>query len=145
MSLSERLPAAVVVAVLVGGAAIAGWNMFGGGDDAAASVTVHVPDLSPQAAAGKVDFDANCALCHGINGAGGTGKGPPLIHAIYNPGHHSDAAFYYAAANGVRQHHWLFGNMPPQPQVSEGQMAGIVAYIRELQVANGIVYQEHRM
>lgn len=82
-------------------------------------------------------FERNCAECHGENAAGSE-NGPPLVHKIYEPGHHGDAAFYLAARNGVRAHHWNFGNMPPRPDVTEPQIAAIVAYVRELQQANGI-------
>ena len=108
------------------------------------SASVKVPPLSDIAARGKIAFDANCAPCHGAN-ASGTDQGPPLVHNIYNPGHHADGAFFLAARLGVRQHHWPFGNMPPQPQVSEEQVAAIIRYVRELQVANGITYRPHRM
>jgi len=107
-------------------------------------VHVKVPQLSDLATRGKAAFDANCATCHGVN-ASGTNKGPPLVHEIYNPGHHADGAFYLAAKLGVRQHHWSFGNMPPQPQVTQEQIAGIVRYVRELQAANGITSGPHRM
>ncbi|HVI50122.1 MAG TPA: cytochrome c [Candidatus Sulfotelmatobacter sp.] len=100
--------------------------------------------LSPMAKFGKLAYDGTCAQCHGVNGAG-TDKGPPFVHPIYNPGHHGDDAFFYAAHNGVKQHHWKFGDMPAQPQVGDQQLSAIVAYVRELQEANGIVYQEHRM
>lgn len=33
------------------------------------------------------------------------GMGAPLIHHIYNPGHHADAALFATAKFGVRQHH----------------------------------------
>ena len=108
------------------------------------TVDVRVPELSAAALRGKVAFDTNCAQCHGVNGSG-TGNGPPLIHNIYNPGHHSDQAFFIAARRGVRQHHWPYGNMPKQPQVTEEQIAAIVKYVRELQTANGIVSRPHRM
>jgi mono/diheme cytochrome c family protein len=108
------------------------------------TIAVKVPELSPLAARGKTAFDANCAACHGVNAAG-TDKGPPLVHNIYNPGHHADGSFFLAAKNGVRSHHWPFGNMPPQPQVSEEQIVTIVRYVRELQRANGIVSQPHNM
>jgi len=107
-------------------------------------VDVSVPELSSVAARGKVEFDANCAQCHGKNAAG-TGKGPPLIHNVYNPGHHSDQAFLLAAKRGVRQHHWPYGKMPPQPQVSGAEITAIVKYVRELQVANGITFKPNRM
>jgi hypothetical protein len=35
--------------------------------------------------------------------------------------------------------------MPPQPQVTHGQLESIVRYVRELQAANGIAYRPHRM
>ena len=105
------------------------------------TVKVTVPPLSASAARGKSIFDVNCASCHGLNAAG-TDQGPPLVHNIYEPGHHADGAFYLAAKVGVRQHHWRFGNMPPQPQISEIQMKAVVQYIRQLQVANGIASPE---
>jgi len=107
-------------------------------------VDVSVPELSSVAARGKVEFDANCAQCHGKNAAG-TGKGPPLIHNVYNPGHHSDQAFVLAAKRGVRPHHWPYGEMPAQPQITGAQITAIVKYVRELQVANGITYKPHNM
>lgn len=107
-------------------------------------VDVTVPALSELAAQGEAQFETNCASCHGLNAAG-TDKGPPLVHDIYNPGHHADAAFVIAVKRGVPQHHWPYGSMPPQPQVSDIQVALIVRYIRELQIANGIQYRRHQM
>lgn len=100
-------------------------------------VAVTVPELSPAAKAGEAAFVANCAQCHGMNAAG-TDKGPPLIDPIYRPSHHGDFSFVRAVTLGVPQHHWLFGAMPAQPQVSREQVDQIVAYIREVQRANGI-------
>ena len=94
--------------------------------------------------AGERLYQENCASCHGDR-ASGTDKGPPLIHDIYNPGHHSDDAFYLAAMNGVVQHHWPYGNMPKQEQVTRDEVAKIVQYVRELQVANGITFKPHNM
>ena len=94
-------------------------------------------DLSPVAQAGQEAFQVQCAECHGP-AAGGTDKGPPLVHKWYHPGHHADAAFVLAAKRGVPQHHWNFGNMPPQPQVGDRSLQQIIAYVRELQQANGI-------
>jgi hypothetical protein len=46
---------------------------------------------------------------------------------------------------GARQHHWRFGDMPAQLQVSKEQVATIIQYVREMQRANGITYQPHSM
>ncbi|MGR3582900.1 MAG: c-type cytochrome, partial [Pseudooceanicola nanhaiensis] len=43
-----------------------------------------------------------------------------------------------AVQNGVRAHHWKFGDMPPQTGLTPSDVANIVAYVRELQRANGI-------
>ena len=107
-------------------------------------IKVSVPTLSAKAAVGKTAYDDNCAGCHGTNGAG-SDQGPPLIHDTYNPGHHADEAFYRAVRQGVPRHHWLFGDMPPQPQVAATEVTDIIRYVRELQQANGIFYRPHRM
>ena len=107
-------------------------------------VNVQVMDLTDGAEAGQKVFNDNCGSCHGLNGAG-TFQGPPLIQDIYNPGHHSNKAFYSAVRNGVNQHHWPYGNMPPQKQVGFSEMAALVKFIREVQQQNGIVTREHKM
>lgn len=99
---------------------------------------VSVPDLSPQAKAGEAVYEEKCASCHGVNAAGKEGFAPPLVHIIYEPNHHGDQAFYLAAKNGVRAHHWPFGNMPPVDGITDQQIARIIEYVRELQRANGI-------
>ncbi|PWR02357.1 cytochrome C [Meridianimarinicoccus roseus] len=102
-------------------------------------VEVQVPDtLSEQAQIGQRGFEGLCAQCHGENAAGRQGIGPPLVHRIYEPSHHADAAFLLAAQNGVRAHHWNFGNMPPVEGVTRADVMAITAYVRELQRANGI-------
>lgn len=136
-------PATWILVVLVGGTAFV---LYRGilADPRRSVVDVVVPSLSAAALTGQMAFDANCAACHGRHGAG-TDKGPPLIHDFYNPGHHSDAAFHRATREGTKQHHWRFGDMPPQPQVTPQEVDQIVRYIRELQTANGINYRSHRM
>lgn len=99
---------------------------------------VSVPPLSGEAKEGEALFNANCAKCHGDNAAGNEGAGPPLVHGIYEPGHHSDAAFHLAVRNGVVAHHWPFGNMPPAEGVTDNDVTKILAYVRALQRANGI-------
>ena len=107
-------------------------------------VDVKVGTLSDRAQLGQTVFNNNCAACHGQNAAG-TRQGPPLIHNLYNPGHHGNDAFYSAIKKGVRQHHWPYGNMPPQKQVGFFEMSALLVFIRELQEQNGIVFQEHKM
>lgn len=145
----HQIPKSTIAAVLVGAIAIFAWVYMATSATSAISggertVVIKVPEFSRMAAAGKVAFDANCAKCHGKYGDG-TEKGPPFMHEIYNPGHHPDEAFIRAARQGVRQHHWPYGDMPPQPDVTDGELTEIVRYVRELQEANGIVYQRHQM
>ncbi len=139
----RHLPALLVLTVLAAGVASVAWRLIApSGDGPLASVTV--PTLTDTARAGQTAFNANCAACHGDNAAG-SDKGPPLVHDIYNPGHHNDRSFYVAATRGVPRHHWNFGDMKPQPQVTREDMAAIITYVRELQAANGIVYRPHNM
>ncbi|NRG18795.1 cytochrome c [Rhizobiales bacterium] len=103
-----------------------------------AIVSVRIPELTGRAEAGQKLFSANCAVCHGENAAGRDGMGPPLVHKIYEPGHHADGAFYLAVARGARAHHWPFGDMPPIEGLTQDNIAKIVDYVRTLQRANGI-------
>ena len=97
---------------------------------------VEVPPLSAQAALGARAFTASCASCHGPD-AGGSDSGPPLVHRIYKPSHHGDAAIRRAVRLGVRPHHWRFRPMPPV-KVPDHSLDAIIAYLREVQRANGI-------
>ena len=95
------------------------------------------PLKTEQTAAGELAYNNSCASCHGPN-LQGTRQGPPFIHKVYEPSHHGDEAFYRAIANGVRAHHWRFGDMPPVSGVTRQEAEGIVAYVRQLQRENGI-------
>jgi mono/diheme cytochrome c family protein len=88
--------------------------------------------IPAELAQGETAFAQNCAACHGER-ALGTEQGPPLVHIYYEPNHHADIAFQFAVERGVRAHHWGFGDMPPQPQVSAEQTAAITRYVRFLQ------------
>lgn len=104
-----------------------------------AMVAVSLPEeLSQRAQMGEKAFDAVCAACHGQNAAGKMGNGPPLIHKIYEPSHHGDMAFHMAVQNGVRAHHWRFGNMPAQEGLTRADVEAIIAYVRAVQKVNGI-------
>ena len=86
---------------------------------------------------GESKFKANCSVCHGVGGVG-TSQGPPLVHKIYEPNHHGDATFQRAAANGVKAHHWEFGNMPKIDAVTPEDVDQIIKYVRWLQKQAGI-------
>lgn len=108
-------------------------------EDGGPIAKVSVPaEFSQNAVIGKRIFEAKCAECHGENAAGQNGVAPPLVHIIYEPSHHSDMAFIMAAKNGVRAHHWDFGNMPQISGITDGDVKMVTAYIRELQRENGI-------
>lgn len=141
---SDLVPKFAVIGSLLFGAAALGYNALSPSQATARIKQITVPPLSQVARAGNKVYDENCAACHGLNGAG-TEKGPPLVHDIYNPGHHADEAFYRAVRNGVQRHHWHFGDMPAQPQMDRLSTQAAIQYVRELQAANGIVYREHRM
>ncbi len=143
MKLAERLTAIVIVTILLLGVGSIAWRVIYSADETV-TVAVKVPQLSERAQEGKTAFDDSCAACHGASAAG-SDKGPPLVHDIYNPGHHGDAAFLAATNRGTPRHHWNFGDMPPQPSVTDDDVAAIVRYIRELQEANGIFYRKHTM
>lgn len=93
--------------------------------------------VPPTLIAGEAMFNQNCARCHG-NRAMGTDLGPPLVHIIYEPNHHSDEAFRRAVSLGVVPHHWSFGPMPAQPDVPSPEVEEIIRYVRWLQGKAGI-------
>ncbi len=135
--------AALVAMLFVAGCGVEDSSQYPpGSSDAGGSAVVADPSLSQKAQAGEAAFNANCAICHGANAGGGTNLGPPLVHQIYEPGHHQDFAFYNAVRQGVQAHHWQFGNMPPAPGVSDDDIERITCYVRELQRAQGIFDDE---
>jgi len=130
----------IIVILLAIGATV--WRFYpgtqSGGGSGRPLADVEVPALDAQAMAGEAAFNENCASCHGANAAGQDGVAPPLVHIIYVPNHHGDRSFYLAARQGVRSHHWPFGDMPPVDGISDAEIGQIVAYVRTLQRANGI-------
>ena len=127
----------IVIAALVLGAAVLIWNAAKAPIRRSVPVNVVVPALSEGEQAGERTFEQHCSGCHGKNAAG-TKSGPPLVHKIYEPSHHSDGAFFRAVRQGVTAHHWHYGQMPILPAVSDPEVAAIVRYVRALQRANGI-------
>jgi mono/diheme cytochrome c family protein len=93
--------------------------------------------VPPEFAIGAALFNTHCSVCHGPS-AVGTDQGPSFLWRVYVPSHHSDASFYLAVKQGVRAHHWLFGNMPAMPHVTEDEVTQIIAYVRWLQQQAGM-------
>ncbi|WP_260294536.1 c-type cytochrome [Sedimenticola hydrogenitrophicus] len=90
------------------------------------------PGFKGEAAQGAPLFSTYCQACHGADGTG-TEQGPPLVNDVYRPKHHADFAFHMAVRDGVRQHHWGFGDMPAVADITPEQTGHIVAYIRREQ------------
>ena len=101
------------------------------GSDTTGSV-VTTPDL----AAGQTLYMTHCASCHGSD-LRGTNQGPSHLSEVYEPGHHSDAAFLLAVRVGTPEHHWRFGAMKPIEGLSEDDVAAITAFVREQQRIHG--------
>ncbi|MGL1834437.1 c-type cytochrome [Rhodocyclaceae bacterium SMB388] len=93
--------------------------------------------LMPNPVLGKPLYETYCASCHGVD-MKGTDKGPPFLHNVYEPAHHSDPAFQLAVASGVRAHHWQFGDMEPVAGLTPDDVAHVTAYIRAHQRRAGI-------
>ena len=125
---------AVVVAVVIA-AGILSWQNQP--KKSTHGIVVKMPALTAKAELGGRLFHQNCAACHGTNAAG-SDKGPPLIHKIYEPSHHGDGAFYRAVQQGVRRHHWPYGDMAPVSGISQEEVSNIIRFIREVQQHNGI-------
>jgi mono/diheme cytochrome c family protein len=133
----------IVMLIVVGVAAIAviGIVAMGGStetvDAEAGGNEFNIPVQDPTLVAeGGVLYQANCASCHGAD-LRGTDLGPSHLSVVYQPGHHGDGAFALAAINGVRAHHWRFGDMPPIPALLQEDMDRIIAFVRETQRIEG--------
>ena len=81
---------------------------------------------------GQLLYEKYCSSCHGVD-LTGSDQGPPLLHPFYKPSHHGDKAFYRAALQGTRQHHWEFGDMRPVEGMTAGKMDKVVPYVRYYQ------------
>ena len=130
MSITKSLAPAVMIA-----ASFAAWALFTSPSRAAGEAVI-IPEFSADAQAGMVAYEKNCAACRGVNTVG-SDKGPPFLHAFYKPGHHGDISFSNAAKLGVRAHHWRFGDMSAVEGITDEDIAIIIRYVREIQVANG--------
>ena len=86
---------------------------------------------------GVEPFRKYCIVCHGPKGHGSE-QGPPLIDRIYRPDHHADLSFHFAVRDGVKSHHWNYGDMKPVPLITPEETEHVIAFIRKEQRRVGI-------
>ena len=86
--------------------------------------------LSQKAKQGQRNYKKWCASCHGRTAAGSK-RGPSLID--YERSHHSDGFFFDAVRQGVKAHHWNFGDMPKVEELTDEEIAKVIVYVREIQ------------
>jgi mono/diheme cytochrome c family protein len=135
MAETRRTSAATLLAGALSAGVLLAAGCHGSPDvDAAELAALSVPAEHER---GRDLFNTHCRLCHGEL-ALGTAQGPALVHGVYRPAHHGDEAFQLAVSQGVRAHHWRFGDMPAVPGVDRDAVAAITGYVRWLQRAAGI-------
>jgi mono/diheme cytochrome c family protein len=114
--------------------------MLGVGPACASGGAAAGSDIDEQDAAmveaGSALYEAHCAQCHGSD-LRGSDEGPSHLSEVYEPDHHGDGAFLLAVRYGVRAHHWPFGDMEPVEGLTDGDVAAIVAFVRERQRIEG--------
>ena len=107
-------------------AAIIVWLILSAGAHCAARQSPPVPSSPPDppdVAAGKLNFEGHCALCHGIDGGGG--RGPSLRRAKLTRAA-DDEALKSLIENGISP------EMPPAWFLEPEEIAGVAAYVRTL-------------
>ncbi len=82
--------------------------------------TEGILELSGDAADGKLTYDNNCSSCHGADGTG-NGSAPSLAE---HASHESDSEIVTIILDGE-------GSMPSFSNLSDQEVANILAYIRE--------------
>lgn len=130
MRTTALAPLVFMIAVALGASACAS-----GADDAPTAVAPDADDaptaLAPDADGATV-YAARCASCHGDD-LRGTDEGPSQLSIVYEPGHHGDSSYRAAIRNGVHEHHWSFGPMPPVEDITDEQIEEVIAFIRSEQ------------
>ena len=61
-----------------------------------------------------------------------------MIARVCHLGRHPDFSIRNAVNQGVKQHHWVSGDMPPVADVSSDDVENIIRYVRQMQRANGV-------
>ena len=97
-----------------------------------------IPELSASALHGREIINTQCAECHGVDGTGGSRKGPPILHSMYRDEIFPDFVFKRSVLEGKREKNWRFGPMPAMPDLSDEDVDGVIAFVREVQRATGM-------
>ncbi len=122
--------------VLIGGLGLAGFDLVGGATPMSGTPNP-VPLTVTSVDAGNALYQANCAACHGVSGAGGgplagtTQVTPPSLLA--HLGQHSDGDLFYWISNGMP------GGMPAwASKLSESDRWNLINYLRSINGANPV-------
>lgn len=122
---------------LVGGLGLAGFDLVGGATPMSGTPNP-VPLTVTSVDAGNALYQANCAACHGVSGAGGgplagtTPVTPPSLLA--HLGQHSDGDLFYWLSNGMP------GGMPAwASKLSETDRWNLINYLRAINGAKPAV------
>ena len=97
-----------------------------------------IPELSEQAQYGRTVINTQCAECHGVDGTGGSAKGPPILHPMYRRAVYPDHHFKKMVREGKREKNWRFGPMPAFPDISDRDIDAVIAFVREVQIATHV-------
>lgn len=127
-TLSWAIPVGVVVLAAVVAVVLVA---TGGSDDPPG------PGSAEEVARGEEVFDQSCATCHGPEARGGL-AGPPLTHEIY--AELTDADIRTVIAQGKPPTNWpqFEAGMAPVPNLSEAEVAAVIAYVRSVQREAGL-------
>lgn len=97
-----------------------------------------IPELSEQAQHGRQYLNTHCAECHGVDGTGGSKKGPPILHPMYRRAVYPDHHFKKMVREGKREKNWRFGPMPAYPEIADKDIDAVIRFVREVQDATNV-------
>ena len=117
---------------------VASTIMLMGNEKISIKATPTIPELTPLAQHGRVVISEKCADCHGVDGTGGSRNGPPMLHPMYRDEIFPDFVFKRSVREGKREKNWRFGPMPAMPDLSDKDIDGVIAFVREVHTATGV-------
>lgn len=97
------------------------------------SFTLRQPDMKASMQRGKKVYDTYCLTCHQVDGAGVPRMNPPLIKTTYVLG--DKKRLINVILKGLNEEVEINGEyydnpMPPQPQLTDQQVADVLTYVR---------------